>query len=165
MVCWPANTLFFLLQKQTDTAADCLCPCNAMLFTVRQQLGIGTLVKTYLQIYVERIFYFWPPCAWAHFITYFLHSHIHSNRWNTKSQGFFQIPRKELRNGKIYSIIGGSERGLATWNSMRSRRRGRCWTSRGTSGSRGMPSGFCLFTAEIKLRSPPCGSRSGTSTW
>jgi len=51
-----------------------------MLFTVRQQLGIGTLVKTYLQIYVERIFYFWPPSAWAHFITYFLHSHIHSNR-------------------------------------------------------------------------------------
>ena len=70
---WAANTLFFLIQKQMDTPANRFRSCYAMLFTVRQQPGIGIPVKTYLQSKIERIFCLWPPCAWAHFITYFLH--------------------------------------------------------------------------------------------
>ena len=83
------NSLFFLLQKETNPLAKRFGSGDVMFLTILHQLLMLNLIKAYFYINILGIVRFWSACSRRQFFTSFRVPQIYYISWNAICQVFF----------------------------------------------------------------------------
>lgn len=82
--------LLLLLQKQSNTSANRLAFCYAVLLAVFRKILFCFSIQADTVSNIFRFFYFWSPRAWGHSVSPLFLSHLYYILCHTKSQVLFR---------------------------------------------------------------------------